>query len=75
MMQVRVKLGKLIFLASLAKDPQNWISLIAVVTLLGLCGGVFDPNEGRQDAQMARADGSARWVALQAQADEAGERL
>jgi hypothetical protein len=74
MMQVRVKLKNLISLASLAKDPQNWISLIAVVTLLGLCGGVFDPHDGRQGPQMAQADGSYLPV-LQAQADEAGERL
>jgi len=74
-MQVRVKLSKLISLASLAKDPQNWISLIAVVTLLGLCGGVFDPHEGRQEAQMAHADGSNHLVLLQAQADGSGERL
>jgi len=73
-MQMRVKLNKLISLASLAKDPQNWISLLAVVTLLGLCGGVFDPHEGRQEAQMAQSDGS-HLVALRAQADGAGERL
>lgn len=25
------------------KDPQSWISLIGVVTVIGLCAGVFDP--------------------------------
>ncbi|MEJ6002840.1 hypothetical protein [Paucibacter soli] len=70
---MQVKLGKPISLVKLAKDPQNWISLMAVLTLLGLCGGVFDPHEVPQEAQMAQADASVRLMVVQA--DGARERL
>ena len=35
-----------VFVQSLnwAKDPQSWIGVIAVVTMVGFCAGVFDPT-------------------------------
>lgn len=35
------------------KDPQSWISLIGVVTVIGLCAGVFDNPQPPLQASVA----------------------
>ena len=34
------------------RDPQSWVCLIAVSTLLGLCAGAFEPIEALPAADM-----------------------
>ncbi|MBV8125511.1 MAG: hypothetical protein JO370_15715 [Paucibacter sp.] len=40
------------------RDPQSWIGVIAVITAMGFCAGVFDassPASLESSAQVARA--------------------
>ena len=37
------------------QDPQAWISMLAVVTLLGLASGTFDPADRPSPDQLAQA--------------------
>jgi len=38
-----------------AKDPQSWIGIIAIVTVLGFCAGLFDPGYTASPEQSAQA--------------------
>lgn len=53
-MRFQNKLSRLISWMAFAKDPQHWISLIAVTTLLGLCAGAFDAQETAPSVEVAQ---------------------
>jgi hypothetical protein len=41
------------------QDPQAWISMLTVVTLLGLVSGTFDPADRLSTDQRAQTQASA----------------
>ena len=47
--------GLLNRLLSWGQDPQSWISMLAVVTVLGLASGTFDPADKLSPDQLAQA--------------------
>ncbi|WP_310383885.1 hypothetical protein [Roseateles sp.] len=50
--------GWLTQLMNWGQDPQAWISMLAVVTLLGLASGTFDAADSRSADKLAQVDAS-----------------
>lgn len=50
--------GLLTRLLNLGQDPQSWISMLAVVTLLGLASGTFEAPDSPPADQLAQAQAS-----------------
>lgn len=52
--------GALTRLMTWSRDPQSWISTLAVVTLLGLASGTFESADSRPADQMKQAQAQAQ---------------
>jgi hypothetical protein len=50
--------GWLTTLLNLSQDPQAWISMLAVVTLLGLASGTFEAADNLSADKLAQAQAS-----------------